>query len=119
MRPAVTGGQAVVLQILAGRERASWNKQVRSSGAAMLGDVGRTEVELAHQQIEHLLADALLHFEPHRTPEATTAQLHLDRRQQVVGLFLFQGEVGVAGDPEHRMLFHHHAHEQRGAVGRR
>ena len=59
------------------------------------------EVELAQQQLEHLLADAGLHLEPHGAAEAPAAQLHLDGGEQVVGLLLLRGEVGVAGDPEH------------------
>ena len=36
--------------------------------------------------------------------EAAAAQLHLDRHQQVVGLVLFERQVGVAGDPERVVL---------------
>ena len=39
-------------------------------------------------------------LEPHGPAEPPAAQLDLDRREQVVGLLLLEGEVGVAGDPE-------------------
>ena len=39
-------------------------------------------------------------LEAHGPAEAAPAQLHLDRGEQVVGLLLLEGEVGVAGDPE-------------------
>ena len=53
----------------------------------------------------------------HGPAEAPAAQLHLDRREQVVGLFLLEREVGVAGDPEHRVLLDDHADEQRVQLG--
>ena len=39
-------------------------------------------------------------LEAHRGAEPAAAQLELDRGQQVVGLLLLEGEVGVAGHPE-------------------
>ena len=41
-------------------------------------------------------------LEAHGPAEPAAAQLHLDRGQQVVGLLLLEGQVGVAGDPERR-----------------
>ena len=49
--------------------------------------------------------------------EAAAAQLHLDGHQQVVGLVLFEGQVGVAGDPEGMVLPDRHAGEQGVEVG--
>ncbi len=74
------------------------------------------EIELAQEQLEHLLRHAVVDLEPHRSPEATTAQLHLDRFEQVVGLFLLEREVGVAGDPERHELDDVHAEEERRQV---
>ena len=79
---------------------------------AMHRDVAGPDVELARQQVEHLVADALLHLEAHGSAEPATAQFHLDLGEQVVGLLLLEGEVGVAGDAEAAVLLHHHAHEQ-------
>ena len=58
------------------------------------------EVELAQQQLEHLRRHPMVDLEAHRATEAAAAQLHLDRGEQVVGLLLLEGEVGVAGDAE-------------------
>jgi hypothetical protein len=69
------------------------------------------------QQIEHLVADAPLDFEAHRPAEPAATQFHLDRGEQVVGLLLFQGEVGVARDPEEGVLLDDHPHEHRRKIG--
>ena len=50
-------------------------------------------------------------------PEAAAAQLHLDGDQEVVRLVLFEGEVGVAGDPEGVVVADGHAGEQRVQMG--
>ena len=65
-----------------------------------LVDVLRLDVELADEEGAHLLGHGLVDFEPHRPPEPPPPQLHLDGHQQVVGLLLLEGEVGVARDPE-------------------
>ncbi len=76
-----------------------------------------SEIELAKQQLEHLLADAGLHLDTHGAAEPPAAQFHLDCRQQVVGLFVFLCQVDVAGDPEHRVLLDDHSDEQLVQVG--
>ena len=49
--------------------------------------------------------------------EPPAAQLHLHGLEQVVGLLLLQGQVGVAGDPEGVVALDLHAREQRPQVG--
>ena len=63
-------------------------------------DVVVVEVELAQEQLADLVGDAGVDLEAHGPAEAAAAQLDLDRGEQVVGLLLLEGEVGVAGDPE-------------------
>ena len=66
-----------------------------------------------------LVAQALAHpgvdLEPHDLAEAAPAQLLLDRLQQVVGL-VGDVVVGVAGDPEERVVEHLHPREERAEV---
>ncbi len=80
--------------------------------SAMGSDIRWAELELAQEQLEHLFADPSLHLDAHGPTEASAPQFHLDRSQQVVGLFVFQGQVDVAGDPEHCVLLNDHADEQ-------
>ena len=80
-------------------------------------DVGRVQLQLANEGVEHLVAHVVGHLEAHRLVEAPAAQLHLHRLEEVLGLFLLEGEVGVAGHPEHRRLLDHHPGEQRVEVG--
>ena len=56
-------------------------------------------------------------LEAHGPAEAAAAQLDLDRGEQVVGLLLLEGEVGVAGDPEGEVALDLHAGEERVEVG--
>ncbi len=77
------------------------------------------EVELVHQHVAHVVGDVGGHLEAHGPPEPAPAQLHLHRRQQVVGLVLFEHEVGVAGHPEGVVLPDHHVGEQRRQLERR
>ena len=56
-------------------------------------------------------------LEPHRLAEAPSAQLELDRLEQVVGL-VRDLEVGVAGHAERRALDDLHLREERGEVVR-
>ena len=69
-------------------------------GALAEVDVGIAQVELALQQLEDLRRHVGLDLEAHRPPEAPAAQLELDGLEQILGLLLLEGEVGVAGDPE-------------------
>ncbi len=70
------------------------------------------EIELANEQLEHLGTDVVRDLEADRLVEPAPAQLHLDGFEQVVGLFLFQGQVGVAADPERRPVLDDHADEE-------
>ncbi len=56
-------------------------------------------------------------LEADRRPEAAATELLLDRQQQVVGLVLFDREVGVARDAEEVRVEDLHAREQRVQVG--
>ena len=75
------------------------------------------EVELAEQEVAHLVGDVGVDLEPDGPAEPAPAQLDLDRGEQVVGLLLLEGEVGVAGDPERELLLDDHAGEQLVEVG--
>ena len=79
---------------------------------SMERDVVHGQLEFADEQFEHLGADVVGHLEPDGLVESPPAQLHLDRFEQVVGLLLFEGEVGVAGHPEGRPVLDDHADEQ-------
>ena len=85
--------------------------------ADVLVDGLLVEVELAQQEAADLVGDVGVDLEPHGATEAAAAQLDLDRGQQVVGLLLLEGEVGVAGDPEGEVLLDDHAGEQLVEVG--
>ena len=56
--------------------------------------------------------DVVLDLEPNGLAEAAAAQLHLDRGQQVVRLFVLHRQVGVAGDPEGDVIHDVHPREQ-------
>ena len=58
-----------------------------------------------------------LDLEPHGRAEASTAELLLDREEQVVGLVLLDLEVGVARDPEEVVLLDLHPVEEGVEVG--
>ena len=80
--------------------------------------VGVIQLELSDEQLDHLGAHPGLGFEANGTTEATTAEFHLDGREQIVGLFFFEREVGVAGDTEREALLDHHARVEQVHVGR-
>ena len=75
------------------------------------------EVELALEQLAHLVGDVGADLEAHGPAELAAPQLDLDRGEQVVGLLLLEGEVGVAGDPEGVGGLDLHAGEQLVEVG--
>ena len=80
-------------------------------------DVGVGELELAAQQLEHLVAH--LARRPRGAPPARTcapAQHQLHRLEEVLGLVL-ELEVGVAGDAERVVRHDLHAREQPVEVG--
>ena len=77
------------------------------------GDVGVGELELAAQQVEHLVGHRGVDLEAHDAPEpAATPQHRRDRFEEVLG-FVFDLEVGVAGDAEREARQDLHAGEQR------
>ncbi len=75
------------------------------------------EVELALEQLADLVGDALADLEPHGSAELAPSKLDLHRRQEVVGLLLLEGEVGVAAHPEGVGGLHLHAREQLAQMG--
>ena len=74
-------------------------------------------VELTDEQLADLVGRVGLDLEADRLAEPAPTQLHLDRREQVVGLLLLEGQVGVAGDAEGDRLQDVHAGEQVVEVG--
>ena len=78
----------------------------------MKRDVVHREFEFADEQFEHFGADVVGHLETHGLVEPAAAELHLDGFEEIVGLLLFQGEVGVSTDPERRPVLDDHPDEQ-------
>ena len=117
MRPAVTGGHGAVLEV--GAVEAVQLPQAaevdrRPCSGDVVGSRARARAT-SSSSISSLIVVGDL--EAHRPAEPATAQLHLDRGEQVVGLLVLEREVGVAGDAERRRLLDHHADEQRVEVG--
>ena len=83
-----------------------------------LDDVTGVHVELAQQQLQHVLGHVVGDLEPHRRAESPTGQFALERLQQVLVAVLFDLEVGVAGDAERVMLDDLQAGEQHRQEGR-
>ena len=73
---------------------------VRSSRPGTVTTSCRVDVELAQQQLQHVLAHRVGDLEPHRRPEPAAGQLAFERLQQVLVAVLLDLEVGVAGDAE-------------------
>ena len=81
--------------------------------------VGRLQLQLARQQLEHLGGHAGIDLQTHDPcMPATAAQLGLDRGQQVLGIAVDVVQVAVAGDPERVMGDDLHAGKKRGQVKR-
>ena len=89
--------------------------QVERAGDVV--DVLGLQVELAGEQGPDLVGHRRVDLEAHRPPEPPAPQLHLHRLEQVVGLLLLEGQVGVAGDPERVVALDVHPREQRPEVG--
>ena len=70
------------------------------------------EVELALEELAHLVGDVVADLEADGSAELAAAQLDLDGRQQVLGLLLLEGEVGVAAHAEGGRGLHLHPGEQ-------
>ena len=71
------------------------------------------ELELAAEQLEHLVGHLGVDLEAHDAAElAAPAQDRLDRLEEVFG-FVLELEVGVAGDAERVVREDLHAGEQR------
>ena len=75
------------------------------------------EVELALQELAHLVGDVGADLEAHGPAELPATQLDLDGGEEVVGLLLLEGEVGVAADAERGGGLHVHPREQLAEVG--
>ena len=81
-------------------------------------DAVAADFELGGEEVDELVAHAGLDLEAQRLAEAAPAELHFDRDEEVVGLVLFERQVGVAGDPEGVVVADGHAREERVEVGR-
>ncbi len=69
-------------------------------------------VDLADEQVEHLVVDVVGDLEAHGRAEPAPDQFALQGLQQVLVAVLLDLEVGVAGDPEQVVLDDLHAREQ-------
>ena len=90
-------------------------RQVQQAGHPQ--HVVAVHVELADQQVEHVVADRRGHLEPHRRAEPALGQLALQGLQQVLVAVLVDLELGVAGHPEQVPLEDLHAGEELVEVG--
>ena len=81
-----------------------------------LVDLVLLDPERRHQLVAEPFVHVGLDLESDDLAEAAPAQLLLDRLQQVVGL-VGDVVVGVAGDPEQRVVDDLHPREQRSEVG--
>ena len=89
--------------------------QVQRAGDGV--DVLGLQIELPGEKGAHLVGDRRIQLEAHGPTEPAPAQLHLDRLQEVVGVLLLEGQVGVAGDPERVVALDLHAGEQGPEMG--
>ena len=80
-------------------------------------DVAGQDVQLVHQQVPYRRRHGLGHLQANHGPEAASQQFGLDRGQQILGLLLIDGQVGVARHPEAGVLVDLHSGEQRVEVG--
>ena len=71
----------------------------------------------ATKHVEQLGGDAGRHLEADGLAEPASVQLELDGGQQVLGVVLVDGQVGVAGHPEHVVLGDGHGREEAVEVG--
>ncbi len=78
-----------------------------SSGTSIFGD----------EHLEQIGRDAGRDLEAYGLTEPPPVQLELQGGQEVLGLVLVHGHVGVAGDPEHLVLDDPHGREQAVEVG--
>ena len=85
-------------------------RQVQQPGH--LDDVTGVHVELAQQQLQHVLGHVVGDLEPHRGTESPAGQLPFERLQQVFVAVLFDLEIRVAGDAERVVLDDLQAGEQ-------
>ncbi len=91
-------------------------RQVQHAGDFV--DVGRLDAQAALQQRPCGGRHRALHLQADGRPEAPLAELLLDGHQEVVGLVLLDGQVGVARDAEEVVFQHLHAREEGIQVGR-
>ena len=77
-----------------------------------------TEVELPLQELANLVGHVGADLEAHRPAELTATQLDLHGGEEVFGLLLLEGEVGVAAHAERGGGLHVHPWEQLSQVCR-
>ena len=75
------------------------------------------QIEFVDQEIDHGLRRTALDFESNGTTESSSTQFEFDRLQQIVGVLVLDGEVGVARDAEDGDVTDRHAREQGVEVG--
>ena len=92
-------------------------QEAQVDGRSVERDVLRCQFELPDEQAQQVVAHVVRDLEADRPLEAAPAQFHLDRFEQVVGLFLLEREVGVAADAERCPLLDDHADEQAVELG--
>ena len=85
--------------------------------AALVHVVG-AELELGQEELAHGGGHLPVDLEPHGAAEATPAKLGLDGGEEVVGLALFEVEVGIARHPEGELPADLHVREEPRQVGR-
>ena len=81
-------------------------------------DAVAADLELGGEEVDEVVAHVGADLEAEGLAEAAAAQLHLDGDEEVVGLVLLEGQVGVAGDPEGVVGADRHAGEEAVEVGR-
>ena len=88
-----------------------------AEGRAHRVDVGLAQLEVLAQDVAHALRHRLVDGDADDGAEAAPADELLDGLEEVVGLQLLDGELGVARHAERVRLQHLHAGEQRREVG--
>ncbi len=80
-------------------------------------DALAADLELGGQQLDDVVVHVGFDLEAQGLAEAASSELHFDGDEEVVGLVLLEGQVGVAGDPEGVVVPDRHAGEERVEVG--
>ena len=98
-------------------DRAGSPEAAEAEGRAHRVDVGLAQLEVLAQDVPHALRHRLVDGDADDGAEAAAADELLDGLEEVVGLQLLDGKLGVARHAERVRLQHLHAGEQRGEVG--